>query len=108
MKTAWGAVATAFAASLCCTGPVMGVLVGAGALGASATKLQPLRPPFLILTIGLLGFAFYRTYRPRPEVCADESICPPSSTRMTKFVLWFASVLVLLLVAFPYYVTFLF
>jgi len=108
MKSAWGAVATAFAASLCCMGPVMGVLVGAGALGASATKLQPLRPLFLMITFGLLGFAFYRTYRRRPEVCADESICTPTSARITRVVLWCAAFMVLLLVTFPYYVKFLF
>lgn len=108
MKTAWGAVATAFAASLCCTGPVMGVLVGAGALGASATRLQPLRPLFLGLTFGLLGFAFFRAYRLRPDVCTDQSICTPASARLTRVVLWCAAFVVLLLVTFPYYVNFLF
>lgn len=105
MKVAGAAVAAGFAASLCCIGPVLGVLVGAGAAGAAASRLLPLRPYLLAMTIGLLAVAFYQVYRPTRAECADGA-CPPESTRRAKWLVWIAAVLVALFLAFPWYVKF--
>lgn len=79
--------------------------VGAGALGASAVTLEPLRPIFLALTAALLGGAFYMTYgRNQSERCLPDGSCTTSSNRTARIVLWIASVLVILLVTFPCYV----
>ena len=82
-KTMMATVAAAIGASACCVGPVVLSLVGAGALGASVSRLEPLRPVFIGLTAVLLGWAFFTTYRRsrrggwhahRPEP-PDEDLC---------------------------------
>lgn len=108
MKTIVGSVITAVAASACCLGPVVLSAVGAGALGAAAVKLEPLRPVFLALTAAFLVAGFVITYRRSPsEQCATDAACAPSSRRRAKVVLWLATIAVILLVAFPYYVNWL-
>ena len=107
MKMAVGSVVAAVAASACCLGPVVLSVLGAGALGAAATRLEPLRPVFLGLTAVLLGSAFYLTYRPARHTCAPDGTCAPAPKRTAKVVLWIATVLVILLVTFPYYVNWL-
>lgn len=102
MKAVVGSVVAAVAASVCCIGPVVAAAIGAGALGAASTQLEPYRPWFLGLTAILLGTAFVTTYRRGPATCADGS-CAPSSRRTAKIVLWIAAVLVALLATFPYY-----
>ena len=95
----------AVAASACCIGPVVLSLAGAGALGAAAVRLEPVRPYFLALTGVLLAAGFYVTYR-RPSLadCGPDSTCAPGTNRTAKMLLWVAALIVALLVTFPYYV----
>lgn len=102
MKAVVGSVVAAVAASVCCIGPVVAAAIGAGALGAASTRLEPYRPWFLGLTVILLGMAFATTYGRQSTGCA-EGTCAPSSRRTAKIVLWVAVVLVGLLATFPYY-----
>jgi mercuric ion transport protein len=106
MKTIIGSVVAAVGASACCLGPVVLSLVGAGALGATAARLEVYRPYFLGLTVMLLGAAFFFTYRPSRSNCGPDG-CARSSRRTAKMVLWLVTVVVLLLVTFPYYVNYL-
>ncbi|MFQ5478832.1 MAG: mercuric transporter MerT family protein [Candidatus Binatia bacterium] len=108
-KNGWGlfaAAAAAVAASACCLGPL--VLVALGASGAwigSLGALEAYRPFFVVLTVGLLGSAFYRAYRPQPEACEQGSACSASSTKkLTRLSLWLVTVLVLGLFISPYVV----
>lgn len=108
MKSAVGSVFVAVAASACCLGPVVLSLVGAGALGAAAVRLEPLRPIFLALTGVLLAVGFFVTYRrPSADACGPDGACSPGSNRKAKIVLWVATGIVILLVTFPYYITWL-
>ncbi len=107
MKTIVGSVVAALAASACCLGPVLLSLIGAGTLGAAATKLAAYRPYLVGLTFALLGAAFYASYRPGRVAC-ESGGCQPSSQRITRVVLWIAAILAVLLAAFPYYVNYLF
>lgn len=104
MKTAVGAVIATVAASTCCLGPVVAAAIGAGTLGAASARFEPYRPWFLGLAVILMGAAFVTTYGREPATCADGR-CVPSSRRTARVVLWVAAVLVALLAAFPYYVT---
>ncbi len=103
MKAVTGAIGAAIAASACCLGPVVLSAIGAGVLGAAATRLQPYRPWFLALTAVLLGAAFFVTYRPGREACSADGSCAPSSRRAARIVLWLAVAAVALLATFPYY-----
>ncbi|MDE3154260.1 MAG: mercury transporter MerT [Acidobacteriota bacterium] len=111
MKTTIGAVVAALAASACCVGPLVAVMLGAGTLGAVALTFEPYRPWLLGLSGLLLAVGYYVTYRPVPatagaggEACTT---CAPSSKRVARWGLWVATVLIVLLAAFPYYVRFL-
>lgn len=103
MKAVVGSVVAAAAASACCLGPVVFSFLGAGALGAASTRLEPYRPWFLALTAVLLGMGFIAAYRRQPAACSDGS-CAPSSRRTARIMLWLAIVFVGLLATFPYYV----
>lgn len=105
MKVVIGSVVAAVGASICCIGPVVFTALGVGTLSAAAVRFEVYRPGFLIATTVLLAAGFYTTYRPSvPENCRTDGACPPASKRVAKIVLWFATLLVILLVTFPYYV----
>lgn len=85
--TAWGALGSAFLASVCCIGPFILVALGLSGVGLAAGIAQ-YRPLFLVLTFALLGMAFYLIYRKREVRCADESCEIRSGSRGTKVLLW--------------------
>lgn len=101
-----GALFTAFGASLCCILPVAVAVLGVGS-AALATKLEPLRPWMAGATVLLLGFAFYRAYR--PVACdPDEACALPENRTRHRLLLWIVATLAILLLTFPYYVAWLF
>lgn len=108
MNAAFGSVGAALAASACCIGPVVFSLMGAGALSAASTKLEPYRPWFMAATVALLGVAFYAAYRPAAseDACGDE-VCAPASRQTAKMLVWIAAIVAAILVAFPYYIGYL-
>ncbi len=99
-----GAVLAAIGASACCVGPLLLVTLGVGgAWVASLTRLEPLRPVFVVLTLALLGFAGFRLYR-RPAVCESGRPCADDRVRRRRRALfWLVSVPLLALLAFPWY-----
>ena len=99
--TAVGTVVVALGASLCCILPVAVAVLGVGSAALGA-QLEPLRPYFLVLTFGILGFAFYRAYRPEP--CEPGQACAvPASRRRHRLLLWIVAAVALALTTFPYY-----
>jgi mercuric ion transport protein len=80
-----GAVAAMFAA-LCCVGPSTVALLGAGGAVAAAT-LSPYRPVFLLASLALIGFGFWRLYA-RRGVSADGRACPVRVGRLARSILW--------------------
>ena len=108
MKAALGSVGAALAASTCCIGPVVFSLMGAGALSAASTKLEPYRPWFVAATVTMLGGAFYTAYRPAASAndgCDD--VCTPTARRTARLLVWIAAVAAAILIAFPYYIGYL-
>lgn len=104
MRVAAASIVAAAVASACCIGPVVLVLLGVGTFGASLSSLERYRPALISVTAVLLGFAFYAAYRP----LNDCETCSPAARRRGKIAVWFAALMALVLVAFPYYVQFLF
>ena len=74
----FGAVLAAFGASLCCILPVGVAVIGVGSAALGA-KLEPFRPYLLVLTVAILGYAFYRAYR--PEKCEPGQACAVPANR---------------------------
>lgn len=98
-----GAVVAGLAASACCLGPVVLAVLGVGG-STFALAFEPYRPYLLILTGGLLGGAFYLTYRRPAGECGPGGVCEVlRAGRAGKAFLWIATGLIVLAVAFPYY-----
>lgn len=106
MLSAAGLLA-ALATSSCCLLPFLLFTLGiSGAWIGNLTALAPHQPIFLVFAVALLGTGFYRVYRkPTVAVCVPGSACAdPRANRITKTVLWSATVLVAVGGAFPWLV----
>lgn len=99
------AVGTAFLASLCCIGPVLFVTLGVGA--GLASRFEPLRPVFTVLSVGLLALGFYTVYGRRPAgdagaSCDADGGCAVARSRTRNTVLlWGATLVALIVLTFP-------
>ena len=99
--TLGGSILAAITASLCCIGPLVAVLLGAGGFAASAV-FEKWRPVFLSVTFALLALAWYLTYRKPKADCAEGSACATKPVaKWNKVVLWIATGVVLVTAAFP-------
>jgi mercuric ion transport protein len=94
-STTGGAIGLSAIASfigLCCIGPWTVALFGvSGAI--TMARFDFLRPYILVTAAAMLGWAFWRVYRP-PTVCADGS-CAEAHSIWLKSALWVAAVLTL-------------
>jgi mercuric ion transport protein len=97
-------ILSAIGASICCVGPLVLLALGvSGAWIGSLTALEPYRPIFIGLTLLFLGFAFYRLYLTRPA-CSPESGCAsPRTLNRQRMAFWIVTVLVLCLIAVPWF-----
>lgn len=96
-----GSIVTAIVASLCCIGPAVLAIAGAGSLGAFAA-LEQFRPYFIGLTALLLGVAFYLTYRKREVKCEDGSCKIEGAGKWNKIGVWGATIIAALAISYPY------
>ncbi len=97
-----GSVAAAIAASLCCLGPLVAVVLGLGTFSAAAF-FEAWRPYLIGLTALALAGAFYLTYRKREVQCEGGACEMRSASRASKILLWLATVAVIAFATFPYY-----
>jgi hypothetical protein len=79
------------AASSCCL-PLLPFLLAAGAAGTSAFLIR-FRPYLLALSVFLIAFGFYKSWR------AKRCNCRPS--RVSTFLLWFSAIVVFVFIFFP-------
>ncbi len=95
-----GAVIAAFFGSLCCTLPLLFILLGVGA-GVTGSYFEALRPYLLAASVFLLALAFYWIYiRQRNTECAPGEAC--ATQPRGRVGLWVASFLVLAFALMPY------
>ena len=98
----------ALAASLCCITPVLAVLGGLGGIASTFSFLEPLRPYLIGVTTLVLGFAFYKAYKPKKEddvecACEDEESPAKKNFLNSKAFLWVVTGVSILMFAFPSY-----
>src|ERR1041385_5015668 len=99
-----GSLFAAIAASSCCIGPFVALVLGMG--GAAATSgLQKWRPVFLAVTFVLLTVAWYLTYRrPKGAACGEGAACAAqTATKGSKGFCWLATIFAIGLAALPLY-----
>lgn len=107
MKPAlWASAFAAIGASLCCVAPLVIVTLGLGGAWLSTlTQLEPYRPIFVVLTLGLLALAWHKLYR-QSAVCEPGKACADGAVqRRQRLIFWAAAALLLLLITFPWYVS---
>ena len=97
----FGSIISAIVASICCIGPIFLAVIGVGGAGLFS-KFESLRPYFIVITVALLGSAFYLAYRKREVECEDGSCELRSAGKWNKIALWVATVLIVFFFAFPY------
>jgi len=106
-KKSWtniGAVLAAIGASVCCVGPLLLLSLGvSGAWISSLASFEPVRPIFIVLTLVFIGFGYRKLYL-IPNNCEEhESCASPDSQKKQKLTFWVGSILISLLLAFPWY-----
>lgn len=102
--TTSGSVLSALLASLCCIGPVVFSIIGAGSLGFAAA-FEPYRPYLMAMTVAFLGAGFYFTYRKREVACEDGSCKIESASALAKVILWVAAAIAVVFMFFPQILT---
>jgi copper chaperone CopZ len=98
-------VITAIGASLCCITPVLALISGASGAASSFSWMEPFRPYLIAVTLGVLGFAWYRKLKPKTAeeiACACEDNKNPSFFRSKAFLI-IITVFAIAMLAFPYY-----
>jgi mercuric ion transport protein len=99
-----GGLIGAIAASSCCILPL--VLFSLGVSGAwigNFTRLAPYQPYFLAVTIGCLGYGYWRVYRSTKLACGDGNACErPLPNRLVKTGLILASLLAVAALVFDF------
>lgn len=96
-----GSVLTAIVASVCCVGPALLALLGAGTVGFFGS-LGSYRPYFIGLTVILVGTAFYLAYRKREVKCEDGTCKTVTGGKWDKASVWFAAFIAALIIVLPY------
>lgn len=99
------AVLAAIGASVCCVVPLVFVLLGiSGAWIANLTALDAWRPWFSIATLLCLAVAFWTLYGPHAR-CRIQGQCVDARVlQRRRRWLWLVTILIGLLLLFPYYV----
>ena len=93
------------AASLCCAGPLVLLLLGfGGAWIGGLTALEPYRPLLIGAAMASLFIAYRRIYRPMQQFsCADEMLCSkPQTSRFNKWLFAVMAVAVSISIISPY------
>ena len=95
----------AVGASACCVGPLVLLALGiSGAWIANLTALEPYRPIFVGLTLLFLGLAFRQLYLV-PQACTPGKSCAdPRTAKRQRLTFWMVALLLLGLLATPWFV----
>ncbi|WP_137820184.1 mercuric transporter MerT family protein [Pseudomonas sp. 2FG] len=94
----------ALGGSLCCVGPLLLLALGiGGAWVANLTALEPYRPIFIGMTLLFLGLAM-RTLYLVPRACAPGMQCAePRTLKRQRLTFWLVTVLLVVLLAVPWF-----
>ena len=102
-KWASAGLISAIAASLCCIAPLLAVTAGVGGLASSFSWIEPARPYLIVISIVVLGFAWYKQFKPKlKDECGCEVDSKSSFLQGKKFLL-LITIFAIAMMAFPYY-----
>jgi len=97
-------VLAAIGASVCCVAPLVLLALGiGGAWIGNLTAFEPYRPLFIGLTLLFLGLGFRQLYLV-PQACAPGTACAdPQTAKRQRLIFWSIAVLLLGLLAVPWF-----
>lgn len=102
-KTIGLGLITAISASLCCITPVLALIAGTSGMASTFSWIEPFRPYLIVLTIVVIGFAWYQKLKPKAEVdCHCEPDEKPKFLQSSLF-LGLVTVFAAAMLAIPYY-----
>ncbi|MDQ7089452.1 MAG: mercuric transporter MerT family protein [Methylococcales bacterium] len=99
-----GAVLAAIGASACCVLPLLLLSLGiGGAWMSTLTSMTAIRPFLFALTLLLIWVAFMKLYLSE-ENCEEGAMCVnPKVLRNQRLIFWIVSIVIVSLLAFPWY-----
>jgi len=102
-----GAILAAIGASACCVGPLLLLSLGfGGAWMSTLTSMEIVRPIFVVLTLLFIWMGFMKLYLSEDN-CKEGNICAATPVQKNqKIIFWVGSTLILLLLTFPWYATY--
>lgn len=97
-------VLAAIAASVCCVGPLVLLMLGIGGTWiGNLTAMEPYRPIFMGLTLLFLGLSFRQLYLV-PQVCTPDTPCAdPRTLKRQRLTFWIVAALLFGLLAVPWF-----
>ena len=100
-----GGIAAALGAASCCVIPFLLFTLGvSGAWIGNLTALEPYQPTFATMALGFIGLGAWRLRRKAQVACADGYCGTLRADRIARIGLWTAGILVVVAVAFPYFI----
>ncbi|MBI2608353.1 MAG: mercury transporter MerT [Deltaproteobacteria bacterium] len=97
------AIISSVFASACCLLPVL--LAGVAGIAGVASVFEKLRLPFIVVATLFLGYGFYIAYFQKKKECAPGEACSTSQGKhKQRIILWVITVLVTLVITFPYWI----
>jgi mercuric ion transport protein len=94
---------TAITASICCITPFLALIAGTSGIASTFSWIAPFRPYLIVLTILVLGFAWYQKLKPQKVIdCECETDEKPKFIQSKTF-LGIVTVYAIVMLAFPYY-----
>lgn len=99
-----GAIIAAITASLCCVAPFVLLALGfSGAWIGALTEFDFLRPYAITATVIFLILAFLKLYV-KPKRCTIDKPCEnPKYLKIQRIIFWIVTILLILLLSFPWY-----
>jgi|TARA_R110000796_G_scaffold35017_2_gene90037 mercuric ion transport protein len=94
---------TAITASLCCITPVLALIAGTSGIASTFSWIEPFRSYLIVLTILVLGFAWYKKLKPQKEIDCGCDTEEKSKFLKSKTFLAIVTVFAIVMLAFPYY-----
>ena len=104
--TLLGGVVAGIAASACCIGPLVLLMLGvSGTWIGNLTALEPYRPVFISASLLFVVFAYREIYLKNDDECCDEgAVCAvPRNQRMYRMFFWAVVVMIVLAFISPYF-----
>lgn len=97
-------IVAAIASSICCITPVLALIAGSGSFASSFSWIAPARTYMILLTVTVLGFAWYLQLKPKTVDDCNCAVNEPPKFFQSKTFLSCITVFAVLMMAFPFFV----